>query len=422
MANNKTVDILALVEKATEEIQKVARFATLKDTGDIYQWQNGIWVNSGEIRIKEFTEALVEHASQYIVSEVVAKIKRKTYIDRSLFDSDDTLINTKNSVINLKTGEVTEHAPEQYQTIQFPITYNPIAICPVIDSFVAEVMGDNAKVFYEILAYCTIPDYRFKKFFIFLGEANTGKTTAVDLMYRFLGKSNTSEITLQQLADNRFAMSNLYGKLANICDDLPKVAFEDVGKIKQLTGNSPIGSEVKHVQKPVNFVNRAKLIFTCNTIPKTNGSDDAFFSRILIIPFRYQPAVIDNDLISKLTTEDEMSGLLNRVLEARKFLYKNNGFSITQSVSDVSYLYSVGALDTITQYTYDRIEYDVLARVLKEDIYNDYLKYCNEKNIPAKADNAFHRRLQEMYHLETVQVIINNEHKRAYMGIKLKEV
>jgi hypothetical protein len=47
--------------------------------------------------------------------EVVSLIKRQTYIDRDSFDAgeyDDALVNLKNGVYNLKTGELEDHSPE----------------------------------------------------------------------------------------------------------------------------------------------------------------------------------------------------------------------------------------------------------------------------------------------------------------------
>ena len=417
----KKVDVAELINITTREIKQNNRFMTLSDTGDIYTWKGDIWVNNGEIRIRELAELALDNANMHMVSEIVEKIKRQTYIGRDKLNRNDKKITLLNCVLDLETGLSAGHDPELYQTIQLPVNYDPAAKCPVIDKFVHESMMEYAPLFYEILAYCLIPGYRFKKFFIFLGEANTGKTTAIDVMYRFIGQKNTSELTLQTLADNRFALANLYGKLANICDDLPKVELKDVGRIKELTGNSPVHAEIKFIQKGISYVNRAKLIFTCNKIPPTQGSDEAFYSRLLIVPFRFKPLQQDNDLIEKLTCESEMSGLLNKVLKARKTILKNNSFSINQTTEEVSYLYNLGSLDTVTKYAHDRIEYDTINRIVKEDLYADYVAYCEDLQLPLKELNSFHRKFQELGYNDIVRVTVDNERKAAYMGIKFRE-
>jgi putative DNA primase/helicase len=417
----KKVDTAELINIATRDIKANNKFITLNDTGDIYSWHGDIWVNNGEIKIRELAELALDNANIHIVSEIVEKIKRQTYISRDKLNQDDKKITLLNCVLDLETGKTADHDPDLYQTIQLPVKYDPAATCPAIDKFVHESMMEFAPLFYEILAYCLIPAYRFKKFFIFLGEANTGKTTAIDVMYRFIGQKNTSELTLQTLADNRFALANLYGKLANICDDLPKVELKDVGRIKELTGNSPVHAEIKFIQKGISYVNRAKLIFTCNKIPPTQGSDEAFYSRLLIVPFRFKPLQQDNDLIAKLTSESEMSGLLNKVLKARKTMFKNNGFSITQTTEEVAYLYNLGSLDTVTKYAHDRLEYDTIGRIIKEDLYADYMNFCNAIQLPYKELNSFHRKIQDLGYNDIARVTVGDERKAAYMGIKFRE-
>ena len=417
----RKVDIADLINMATRDIKQNNRFITLSDTGDIYSWRGDIWVNNGEVKIRELAELVLDNASMHMVSEIIDKIRRQTYVNRDTLNNNNGKISLLNYVLDLETGETSDHNPEMFHTIQLPVKYDKKAKCPAIDQFVHESMMEFAPLFYEILAYCLMPTYRFKKFFIFLGEANTGKTTAIDVMYRFLGRKNTSELTLQTLADNRFALANLYGKLANICDDLPKVELRDVGRIKELTGNSPVHAEIKFVQKGISYVNRAKLIFTCNKIPPTQGSDEAFYSRLLIIPFRFRPLKQDNDLIEKLTCESEMSGLLNKVIEARKRILKNNGFSINQTTEEVAYLYQLGSLDTVTKYAHDRIEFDTIGKVVKEDLYMDYVSFCNELQMPFKEANAFHRKMIELGYNETSRITVGDERKWAYMGIRVRD-
>jgi phage/plasmid-associated DNA primase len=68
---------------------------------------------------------------------------------------------------------------------------------------------------------------------------------------------------------------------------------------------------------PFTFVNPAKLIFSTNGIPQTTDETDAFISRLIIVNFPHQFLGEKSDpyLLDKLTTEDELSGLLKVVLK-----------------------------------------------------------------------------------------------------------
>jgi len=418
-AEEKAPTIGELVSEMVRVITEARKetFITMLDTSDLYRWGGEIWENSGENTIKQLVESIDSNTTTVMVNQVVDKIKRRTFTERKVFNSREELVALKNCVLNLNTGDVMQFDKELYQTIQLPIQHDEDATCPTIDAFIKEVMGEMAGLFYEMVAYCLLPDYRFKKFFIMLGEANTGKTTVVELMHRFLGNANITGMTLQDLANNQFSKANLYNKLANICDDLPKVDMDDIGWIKQVTGNSPLYAEKKMIQERVEFTNRAKLIFTCNGIPKTKGADTAFYSRLIIIPFTHQAEVIDNYLMDKLSTDSELSGLLNHVIKARMAILSNNGFCVNQDIEEVSKIYNVGSLDSVASYQYERIicdETTTTSTVAKHEVYDDYLGYCRYKGIAAKEINAFHRRLQEMLQNIATTHLTGNDGERYY--------
>ena len=65
----------------------------------------------------------------------------------------------------------------------------------------------------------------------------------LDLSGDFLGSENVSSVSLQTLASPsesaKFAISHLYGKLANIDADLSSEALKGTSAIKKLTGRRP---------------------------------------------------------------------------------------------------------------------------------------------------------------------------------------
>lgn len=412
---------MKMVVACSDYVKNQARFITLRDTGEMYRWAESIWRNGGETEIKEIIEHSPYIVNRNIIGEVIDKVKRQTYIDRDKLDNNKSIVSVINGAVDFSTGDLIDNNPDLFNTIQLPITYDSSKTCNVIKKFINESMGTYSNLFYEMLAYCLIPDYRFKKFFIIVGETGTGKTTAVNLMQEFLGRCNVSHITLQNLADNRFSLANVYGKLANISDDLPKVGFDDVGHIKQLTGNSNISAESKYIQEPVSFVNRAKLIFTCNSVPKSKGLDNAFYDRLIIIPFGFQPEEKNESLIDEMITPDELSGLLNVVIAARQSMIDNNGFSISQDINTVMDMYSINTDDSVSQFNHYMINKDVNGIVLKEKLYQEYTNFCASSSMVAKANNAFHRKIQELGHNDLSFISVGDGQKWAYKGISLKK-
>ena len=68
--------------------------------------------------------------------------------------------------------------------------------------------------------------------------ADNGKSTVQHIIKATFDSGNQiSSVSPQRLANNHFAGSSIYGKMANIVDDLPNVVIEDAGNIKtSITG------------------------------------------------------------------------------------------------------------------------------------------------------------------------------------------
>ena len=96
--------------------------------------------------------------------------------------------------------------------------------------------------------------------------------------------------------------------------------------MKRLTGGSrqPVRIERKN-QKAYDSILHAKLFFNANKTPLSEDMSDAYNRRVTIISFpnTFDGASEDKQLISKLTTEQEISGIFNVVMIALRRIQKN---------------------------------------------------------------------------------------------------
>jgi P4 family phage/plasmid primase-like protien len=156
---------------------------------------------------------------------------------------------------------------------------------------------------------------KYQKALLCVGKGANGKSTFLLLFEHFLGKENTGHVSLQVIMSNRFATACLYGKLANIFADLKNDKLANTGLFKMLVSGDPMKSEKKHCQ-PFDFENYAKLFFSANEIPQSEDTSYAYFRRWIIFFFEsvFEGDNNDPNLIDRLTTETEMSGLLKLAL------------------------------------------------------------------------------------------------------------
>ena len=103
--------------------------------------------------------------------------------------------------------------------------------------------------------------------------------------------------------------------------------------MKRLTGGSrqPIRIQRKN-QRAYDTTLYAKLFFNANKIPESEDMSDAYNRRVIIITFpnRFEGALEDKQLITKLTTESEKSGIFNLLMNALRQIRQNKDIYVNE--------------------------------------------------------------------------------------------
>ena len=120
-----------------------------------------------------------------------------------------------------------------------------------------------------------------------------------------------------------------------------------------LVSGDSIRAQKKHGQ-PFDFRNYAKLIYSANQIPQSDDITYAYFKRWIILIFDriFIKDDKDSNLIDKLTTDSELSGLLNLALIALRQLIRDNGFIHTDDIQTVEREYNLNA-NTVERFLAD---------------------------------------------------------------------
>lgn len=403
-----------------EAILGVRSFLTLRDTKQVlwYDHSAGIYRFNGETAIEEFTQhwldglGLSSKATRNFMNQVIGYIQRDTYINREELNANSNILVIKNGVLDLNTGKVSEHSKDYKSTIAIPATYSANAKCPRIDRFISEIVEkQDIPLMYEIPAWCIVPNSRIQRLVLLVGEGANGKSTYLEMLRQFLGKDNCTAHSMQSLTTNRFSVAGLFGKLANINADLPSSALRQTAPLKMLSGGDSIESE-KKFKDSFNFVNTAKLIFSANQPPEITEDTLAIWRRFVVVdfPFQFMDKADDKDLLAKITTETELSGYLNKVLDGLGRLKKNGDFSYFRSIEDTRSKYLLISNPTGT-FIEDYCEFDVWATITKKELHTCFMKFCEEKKLPSLSIKAFGHKIKRTYNLA--------EERDSWRGIKL---
>ena len=250
-----------------------------------YRYEGGAYREMTQMQAQKITrDKMISHECK--MNQIVDAEKQwRLNIQRSIHElnSNPYVINVKNGLYNVLEDTLIPHTPDYYSTVQLNVSYQPDAECPRFRQYLEEVIDKNQiPLIQEMMGYFLVPVTRAQKCFVIVGEGGAGKSQLLLVLNEILlGKENVSNVSWQAL-NERFKTAELFGKLANIFADLPTKNLDDNGIFKALVGEDYLTVEKKN-KNPFSFQSTARLLFSCNTIPKNYGDrSEGFYRRLML--------------------------------------------------------------------------------------------------------------------------------------------
>jgi putative DNA primase/helicase len=373
----------------------------------------GLWWDAGGVYRPSAEDLVADIIRRHLaddfrrnhLNEVIAWCKTLP-VEITTDPPSERLLNVANGVLDLDVLELRPVRATERFTYQLPVPWVPIATCPEIEAFVREVVPpDCVSLVTEILGLCLLQTSRFRRAVMLLGSGSNGKSVLLRLMRELLGPDNISSVTLHALSEERFAKAQLFGRLANISGDLDSRPIERSDAFKMLTGEDMITADHKYGQ-PFQFVNFATMIFSANEWPVSHDQTDAYFTRWIAIPFtqRYREdggdlkpgeRRADPKLAERLTTPEELQGLLVRAVHGARRLRERGGFAIPESVRNAVADYREWA-DTVLAWSGESVTGMPDGVFTRKWIYSRYRDWCRENERSALSSKKFWPRFREV--------------------------
>jgi putative DNA primase/helicase len=210
------------------------------------------------------------------------------------FDRDPWLLNCLSGTINLKTGRLQPHNPEDMITKLCPVDYEPDAKFKMWDDFLdtATAGDESIKQFLQTaIGYSLTGDVSEEKLFFIHGDSATGKSTFLEAIKATLGDHAMTadfETFLQ-----RKQVGQIRNDIARLCGARFVISIEvDEGKklaeglVKTLTGGDTVSARFLY-KEAFEFVPQFKLFLAANHAPRIKDDDAAIWRRIIRIPFEH---------------------------------------------------------------------------------------------------------------------------------------
>ena len=250
-------------------------------------------------------------------------------------ESTKYIIAFRNGFLDVKNMKLFAPNPEYPVLFHIDAKYKPdlMDMPCILDRVISDATDGDSEIltlFYEVLGYICAQGNDAKKFFLFATAPDSGKSIIGEFIGRLLGEENVSTVALNDFG-KRFAMGNIANVTLNYNMDLPDETLDKnaVQKIKQLTGDPKIECERKFEQSRT-VEHHCKFLFASNHSLKLKADDEAFYNRLILIPFvnSISEEKKDFQLMRKLWNERNI--IATKAAYAYKILIAHN-FVFTKS-------------------------------------------------------------------------------------------
>ena len=361
-----------------------------------YVYRNGVYVEMPELEAQKMIRDKMISSEARMSQITDAEHQWRILVQKDLreLNANPFMINLKNGLYNVQEDTLVDHTPDYFSTVQLNASYNVKADCPRFKQYLKEVLdSDQIPLIQEMLGYFLVPVTRAQKCFVIVGEGGAGKSQLLLVLNQvLLGSENVSNVSWQAL-NERFKTAELFGKLANIFADLPTKNIDDNGIFKALVGEDYLTVEKKN-KNPFSFQSKARLLFSCNTIPRNLGDkSEGFYRRLILI--RFDHAVPENikdpNLLEKLRAEAD--GIFIFALEGLKRLINNNyKFSETERNKRELEQYREES-DNVLSFVGECCELGADYDYGSTELYNAYKGFCEDSGVKPYSQKNFVKQL-----------------------------
>lgn len=379
-----------------------------------YTYDGSRWIpDVGSLKAMELCKSLADALLHYTANLPSSEMKdfwidmckkwnnrryRETYLKEAQsvypismeeFDADKYLLNCKNGTLNLKTGEFKNHSPEDKLTKMAPVDYDPYARNGRWDSFIKEVMSDDAEkalFLQKVLGYGISGDTRHECMFFLYGETTrNGKGTLMESILSVLGdygKATRPETIAQKQNVNSQAPSEDIARLAGIrfanISEPSRGLYLNTAQVKSMTGNDTLNARFLN-ENSFDFKPQFKLYVNTNYLPVINDLTLFSSGRVIVIPFdrHFEEWEQDKSLKEDFNRPEAKSAILNWLIEGFNLL-QEEGMVQPDSVKKAIQEYEYES-NKLVQFKDECLIPFTGYRLKAKEVYEAY-KTWNEKN------------------------------------------
>ena len=400
--------------------------------GKVWAYVDGVWVHGDRVLRSRVVDLLGERFRRAHADTIESMVQaREPFInDTPVTD----YLNVENGLLEWRTGRLLPHTDKVASTTRIPVRWNPDAVCPNIDEFLQSVVdAECVPVLEEVAGYALYPDQPLHKAVMLDGTGRNGKGVYLRIMSALIGPANIAAAPPQRLDTDKWAVAQLYGKLANLVGDVDPRTFRETATFKQATGQDVLQGEHKY-GAPFTFTSRALIVAAFNSLPRSADTTEGFFSRWLVVPFPNRFVDPDEDgnvpdgcrakdpeLAAKVTSTAELEGFLVRAVAGLQRVMELGRFSRADAVTRAESEFRRHA-DPVRGFLAEGVVADRDGWVSRADLHAAFKAWATDAGLGVFSAKRFAEKVREV-HVEMFGYVCTERTRagsRGWAGIRFR--
>lgn len=389
----------------------------IRINNQLHSYKDGIYISG----LSEIESEMIKHIPQ------LNRAKRTevlSYLDIMIRENtpstDANWIAFRNGLLNIQDDSFIPFSPEHIITNKIDWDYNPNAYDEMTDNTLDKIACQDEQIrmlLEEMVGYCMFRRNELGKAFILTGSGSNGKSTFLNMLKTMLGKRNISALDLKKLND-RFSTVMIFGKLANIGDDISEEFITDAADFKKIVTGETIDAEQKG-QPKFEFEPYVKLLFSANNIPRIGKGRDstAILRRLIIVPFNAKFTSSDPDYVpfigDLLKGQEAIEYLIQVGLKGLKRVLFTRNFTESEKVQRELEEFEENNNPILG--FFKEMDKDQVENEPTNQVYKAYQEYCLSNSLQPLSNGEFSKQVKKYYEVVIIDKKINGKKYRIFV-------
>jgi putative DNA primase/helicase len=342
--------------------------------------------------------ATIASARTVAAIATLARADRRIAATSEQWDRGNWILNTPDGVVDLRTGAMRAHRPEDYL---IKITaVGPRGDCPKFKAFLSRIMGgDEALVAFlqRLCGYCLTGEISEQAIFFNYGEGQNGKSVLMSTVAGILGDYclATAIETFTETKHDRHPteLASLRGARLVTATETEAGRYWAESRLKELTGGEPISARFMH-KDPFQFLPQFKPWISGNHRPRLRSVGKAMRRRVKMIPFKVTIPEGERDIGFAGKLKDEWPGILNWMIEGVAE-WLEHGLAAPEAVTDATEDYFARE-DSYSEWIAERCEVGAGWRDRSSRLFASWKGWAEKAGQPARDSKRFREELERI--------------------------